>query len=160
MDSSNMIQTPKKNRIAPGGLLISQHNFKPKPIHPYSYTAQVDPGFHFIKRKQFFPVNKISRLSGGTETMVADPLHFFADLDPASHLNADPVPTFHFNADPDHSPHQSDENQWSIGHQGDPGPVFDSKADPDPPSKNNADSCGSGSAILTEKITFEGYTGP
>jgi hypothetical protein len=145
-----MIQTPKKNRIAPGGLLISQHNFKPKPIHPYSYTAQVDPGFHFIKRKQFFPVNKISRLSGGTETMVADPLHFFADLDPASHLNADP----------DHSPHQSDENQWSIGHQGDPGPVFNSKADPDPPSKNNADSCGSGSAILTEKITFEGYTGP
>ncbi len=94
--------------------------------------------------------------------MVADPHHFFADLDPACHFNADPDPTFHFNADPDHSPHQSDGNQWSIGHQGDPGPFFISKADldPDPPSRNTADSCGSGSAILTERITFEGYTGP
>jgi hypothetical protein len=53
-----------------------------------------------------------------------------------------------------------DGNQWSICHQGDPSPFFISKADldPDPPSRNTADSCGSGSAILTEKITFEGYT--
>ncbi len=87
---------------------------------------------------------------------------FFVDLDPACHFNVEPDPFFHFNADPDHSPHQSDENQWSIGHQGDPGPVFKSKADPDPdaPSKNNADSCGSGSAVLTETITFESYTKP
>jgi hypothetical protein len=94
--------------------------------------------------------------------MVADQHHFFADLDLASHLNADPDPTFHFNADQDHSSHQSDGNQWSIGHQGDPGPVFNSNADPDPdpPSKNNTDSCGSGSAILTETITFESYTRP